>query len=202
MSSNSLRLQLANDASPNHVLLLCQVVATGSHLHLKPMLLRYHQQTHQPRPSGCLISIRTQKKDTTCPQSIPKLSKSSFPACKTTTSTLCLRTSLPRTPAAIPRALVCGARGCSNLGRLEHVSGQTRPRAPTLVASLLLRSPPWVHQALPSLHNHTKESSFNPQYHSNPSKIRKAPAVGWSWRLGSSHVLSRGSWEPDRGSSS
>lgn len=89
-----------------------QAVVTGSRLHLNPTFLRSVHWTHQPRLSGCLISIGTLKKNTICPRSIPTSSWSSFPACSTTTSTLCLPSSHLWTPAVIPRILVCGAPGC------------------------------------------------------------------------------------------
>lgn len=111
-----------------------QAVVTGSRLHLSPMSLRYLQWIHQPRLSGSLISIGTLKKDTTCPRSIPTLSRTFFPAYSTTMNILCLLSSHLWTPAAIPRVLVCGAPGCRALpgGRegLEHISVQVRPQDP------------------------------------------------------------------------
>lgn len=104
-----------------------QAVVTGSLHQLNTMFLRYPHRTHQPRPSGSLILIRTQKRDMTCQENIPISSSSCFPVCSSTTNTQCLCTSRNRTPAVIPRALGRGALGCRisgslRLGGLENFS--------------------------------------------------------------------------------
>lgn len=110
--------------------LATQAVVTGSLHHLNTVFLRYPHQTHQPRPSGCLILIRTPKRGVTCPENIPTWSPSSCPACSSTISTQCPCTSPHRTPAVIPRALGPGARGCRSPGRLETFLLQVGPQLP------------------------------------------------------------------------
>lgn len=161
-----------------------QAAVTGSRLRLRAASLRYLQWTHRPRLSGSLISIGTLKKDTTCPRSIPTLSRTFFPAYSTTMNILCLLSSHLWTPAAIPRVLVCGAPGCRALGGRgdregpEHISVQVKPQDPSPLASLLYHPPPFLLALM--LHNPPKESSFNPQCILKASKIWEDPAVGWS----------------------
>lgn len=97
-----------------------QAVVPGSPHRITTMFLKYPHRTHQARPSGSLILIRTQKKDMTCPENIPPWSGSSFPACISTRSTQCLCISQEKTLVAIPRALVHGAPGCRISGPWMH----------------------------------------------------------------------------------
>lgn len=99
-----------------------QAVVTGSLHHHNTMFLKYPHRTHQARPSGSLILIGTQKKDMTCPGSIPMWSSSSFPGYSSTTNTQCPCSTRIRTPAVTPRVLGLGALGCRIWGSLGWVA--------------------------------------------------------------------------------
>lgn len=102
-------------------------MATGSRHHRNTMSLRYPPRTHQPRPSGSLILIGTQKKGMTCPETSPTWSSNSCRVCSSTTNTQCPCTSRHRTPAAIPKPQGLGALGCRILGSLGAKGGQKKP---------------------------------------------------------------------------
>lgn len=145
------------------------------------MFLRYPHRTHQARPSGSLILSGTQKKDMTCPGSIPMWSSSSFPGYSSTKNTRCPCSTRIRTPAVTPRALGLGALGCRTWGSLGWVA-----RKPFCAswksdsARVTHSSSQWLPLALLLPLNRINEVfSFQPLVHLRScDKIWNPPAVG------------------------